>query len=45
MREVTLTSFFYGESQRKDERSGEERSRQRRGEGEMELEMASKTSV
>lgn len=45
LREVTLTSFFYGESKRKDERNREERSRQRRGEGEMALETASETSL
>lgn len=45
LREFTLTSFFYGESKRKDERNREERSRQRRGEGEMALEKASETSL
>lgn len=33
VREVTLTSFFYGESKRKDERNREQRSGQRRGRG------------
>lgn len=33
LREVTLTSFFYGESKRKDERNREKRGRQRRGGG------------